>query len=68
MGDGSLTFSDVHSMASEASALPDQSTGLRKKRRDIAANKLIANRLLAVRVELVGVGHLPSARSRAVVV
>ena len=65
---GELTFGDMDSMSGETGALPHQPTLLREERRHLTTDKLVAHRLLAVRIELVGVGHFPSSSGEAVVV
>lgn len=49
-------------MASKSSTLPHQRTLLGQQGRHLAADELVAHRLLAVRVQLVGVADLPGAR------
>lgn len=63
-----LTFCDVYSVTSEACTLPHQGAFLRKEFGDLSAYELVADRLVAVWVELVGVAHVPSPRSNTIVV
>ena len=55
-------------MSSEAGAVPYQSILLREERWHLAADELVADRLMAVGVDLVGVRHFPRAARAAVVV
>lgn len=49
-------------VASKSSTLPHQRTLLGQQGRHLATDELVAHRLLAVRVQLVGVADLPGAR------
>lgn len=55
-------------MSSESSPLPDQTTFLRKQGRHFTADELVADRLLAVGVQLVGVCNFPGSGCVAVIV
>lgn len=63
-----LTFRDVDGVTSETSPFPDQTALFRKEGGYLPANELVANRLLAVGVELVRVGHIPRPTAATVVV
>jgi hypothetical protein len=49
----------MNGMTSEAGSLPYQRTFFGKKFGDFSAYELVAYRLVAVRVELVGIAHIP---------
>lgn len=59
---------DVDGMSGKGGALPDQGALLGHEAGDLSADQLVADGLLAVGVELVGVGNLPGAGGGAVVV
>lgn len=63
-----LTLCNVYSVTSETRTLPYQRAFLRKEFGNFSAYELVADRLVAVRVELVGVDHVPSPRSNTIVV
>lgn len=63
-----LTFGDMNGMTSEACSLPYQRTFFGEKLGDFSAHELVADRLVAVWVELVRVAHVPSPRSNTIVV
>lgn len=65
---GILTFGNVHSVSSKAGALPNQSALLGKQWGNLPADELVADRLFAVGIQLVCVGHLPGSRGGAVVI
>jgi hypothetical protein len=58
-GGSALTFCDVDSVPGEACSLPYQGAFLREERWDLSAHELIADRFVAVWVELVGIAHVP---------
>jgi hypothetical protein len=55
-----FTFRDVYSVTCETRSLPHQRAFLRKEFGNLSAYELVADRLVAVWVELVGVAHVPS--------
>lgn len=59
---------DVHRVASKACAFPDEAALLGEKGWHFATDKLVADGLLAVRVQLVSIGHFPGAAGGPVVV
>jgi len=63
-----LTSGDMHSMASKARALPHQSTLLGQQWGHVPAYQLIRHGLVAVRIELALVAHIPCSACGAVVV
>lgn len=63
-----LTLRNVDSMPGKARPLPNKRSLLRQQPRHLAANKLIASRLLAVRVQLIRVTDVPRADRGAVIV
>jgi hypothetical protein len=63
-----LTFCDVDGVTSETRSLPHQGAFLRKEFGDFSAYELVADRLVAVWVELVRVDHVPSPGSDTIVV
>lgn len=63
-----LTFRNMHGMSGEACSFPNQRSRLREERRHFSADQLVADRLLAVGVQLVRVGDFPGASGEAIVV
>lgn len=58
----------MHGVAGKASTLPHQATRLGQQTRNLSAHELVRDRLLAVRVKLGLVDHLPCTARSAVVV
>lgn len=65
---GRLTLRHMDSMSSKSSPLPHQRSRLGQQARHFAAHKLVAGRLLAIRVESVRVADIPCPARRAVIV
>lgn len=63
-----FTFRDVNRVTCETRTLPYQRAFLRKEFGNLSAHELVADRLVAVWVELVRVAHVPSPRSNTIVV
>ena len=63
-----LTFCDVDGVTSETRSLPHQGAFLRKEFGNFSAHELVADRLVAVGVELVGIAHIPCPRGNTIVV
>lgn len=55
-------------MSSKTGPLPNKPALARQQRRHFPAHELVADRLVAVRIELVCIAHLPRAAGAAVVV
>ena len=63
-----LTFRDMHSVSREPGSLPHQTALLRQQWRHLSRDQLVADRLLAIRVQLVLIAHVPRPRRVAVVI
>ena len=63
-----LTFCDMDSVAGETCTLPNQRTFLGKKFGNFSAHELVADRLVAVWIQFVGVAHIPSSRSNSIII
>ena len=63
-----LTLRNVHGVSSKTGSLPDESTLLGKKTWNFTADKLVRDRFLAVRVQLVRVCDFPRSAGGSVVV
>jgi hypothetical protein len=58
----------MNGMTSEACSLPYQRTFFGEKLGDFSAHELVADRLVAVGVELVGIAHIPCPRGNTIVI
>lgn len=63
-----LTFCDMDSVTGETCTLPNQRTFLGKKFGDFSTHELVADRLVAVWIQFVGVAHIPSSRSNSIII
>jgi len=63
-----VVFCDVHSVAGEACTFPYQGSWFRKKAWNFSADQLVAHWFVAVRVEFVGIYHVPCPRSSSIVI